>query len=458
MEEETKTSTLAHVLVFPFPIQGHINPMLQFSKRLASKGLKVTFIITDSLSKLLPPRSNSSPIQIRSISDGLKDDEKVDDYEAYLELFERVVPQSVAHLIEEYKVTNHPVKFIVYDCLITWVLDLARTAEIEAAPYFTQSAAVHSIHYHVYERALKLPIEGSLISMPSIPLLRPNEMPSLIVNPGCYSSINCLNINQSSNFGKARLMFFNTIDKLESQVLDWMRSKQWPIKTIGPAIPSMYLDQRLEDDKEYGLNFFEPETDACLQWLDTKETSSVVYISMGSFAALGVEQMEEIAKGITQTGKYFLWVVRASEEAKLPPNFKNDVTRQGLVVNWCPQLAILAHRAIGCFVTHCGWNSTLEAISLGVPLVAMPQWTDQPTNAKYIADVWRIGVRLKVDDKGIVTRDEVDVCIREVMEGERSIGFKKNVMEWKKLAQEAMEEGGSSDRNIEEFVAELMHM
>ncbi|XP_021774775.1 UDP-glycosyltransferase 74E2-like isoform X2 [Chenopodium quinoa] len=456
MEEVTKTSIQPHVLVFPFPIQGHINPMLQFSKRLASKGLKVTLVTTQSLSKLLPPQSESSLIQIRSIYDGVKDGEKLY-HEGYVELFQRVVPISLANLIEEYKVTSHPVKFIVYDCLITWVLDLAGTVGIDGAPFFTQSATVHSIHYHVYEGAIKFPFKSSLISMPSIPLLRVNEMPSLLVNPGIYPSLNDLNINQSLNFHKASLLFFNTFDNLESQVLDWMRS-QWPIKTIGPAIPSMYLDKRLEDDNEYGLSFFKPETDACLQWLDARETSSVVYIAMGSLASLGAEEMEEIAKGVINTEKHFLWVVRASEEDKLPPNFKEEISGKALVVNWCPQLAVLAHRAIGCFVTHCGWNSTLEAISIGVPLVAMPQWVDQPTNAKYINDVWRNGVRLKVDEKGIVTRDELKACILEVMEGERASEIRSNVAKWKKLAQEAMDEGGSSDRNIEEFAAKLKNI
>ncbi|XP_021752118.1 UDP-glycosyltransferase 74E2-like [Chenopodium quinoa] len=218
MEGEAKTSIPPHVLVFPFPIQGHINPMLQFSKRLASKGLKVTLVTTQSLSKLLPPQSESSLIQIRFIYDGLKEGEKLD-HEGYLELFQRVVPISLANLIEEYKVTSHPVKFIVYDCLITWVLDLARTVGIDGAPFFTQSATVHSIHYHVYEGALKFPFKSSLISMPSIPLLKVDEMPSLIVNPGIYPSLNDLNINQSLNFHKASLLFFNTFDNLESQVI-----------------------------------------------------------------------------------------------------------------------------------------------------------------------------------------------------------------------------------------------
>ncbi|KAJ6366650.1 hypothetical protein OIU77_003101 [Salix suchowensis] len=81
---------------------------------------------------------------------------------------------------------------------------------------------------------------------------------------------------------------------------------------------------------------------------------------------------------------------------------------KGVIVSWSPQLDVLAHRSVGCFITHCGWNSTLEALSLGVPMVAMPHWTDQPTNAKCIADVWQVGVRVKPNEKGIVTKEEVE--------------------------------------------------
>ena len=234
-------------------------------------------------------------------------------------------------------------------------------------------------------------------------------------------------------------------------------ASQWPVKTIGPVIPSMYLDKRLEDDKEYGLNLFKPNVDACMKWLDTREIGSVVYASFGSLAALGEEQMEELSLGLKNSKCYFLWVVRETEEKKLPDNFLEETTEKGLVVTWCPQLDVLAHKAIGCFMTHCGWNSTLEALSLGVPMVAMPQWTDQPTNAKFIVDVWKVGIRIKLDEKGIATKEEIELCIREVMEGERGKEVKKNSLRWKELAIEAVDEGGSSDKNIEEFVAKLSH-
>jgi pathogen-inducible salicylic acid glucosyltransferase len=93
-----------------------------------------------------------------------------------------------------------------------------------------------------------------------------------------------------------------------------------------------------------------------------------------------------------------------------------ETSEKGLVVRWCPQLEVLAHDAVGCFVTHCGWNSTLEAFSLGVPMVRVPYWSDQSTNAKYIMDVWKMGLKAPTDEKGIVRRDAAKHCIREIME------------------------------------------
>ena len=232
-------------------------------------------------------------------------------------------------------------------------------------------------------------------------------------------------------------------------------AKICPLRTIGPTLPSAYLDKRLGDDKDYGLNMLKPVTGACMEWLDSKPNGSVVYASYGSFAVLEPEQMEEVAWGLRRSNAYFLMVVRESEQAKLPQNFKEETAEKGLVVSWCPQLEVLAHRAIGCFLTHGGWNSTLEALSLGVPMVVAPLWTDQPTNAKFVEDVWGIGLRARADHTGIVRREVLEDCIGKVMGSDGLKEIKNNAMKWKNLAREAVDEGGSSDKCINEFVAKL---
>lgn len=165
--------------------------------------------------------------------------------------------------------------------------------------------------------------------------------------------------------------------------------------------------------------------------------------------------MEEIAWGLKRSNFHFLWVVMDSEKGKIPEGFVEEVENKGLVVNWSPQVKVLANEAVGCFFTHCGWNSTIEALSLGVPMVTMPGWSDQQTNSKLVEDAWKVGVRAKVDEHGIVKREEIAICIKEVMEGDRGREMKMNSKKWKELAIEAASEGGTSDTNINELVAML---
>ena len=228
-----------------------------------------------------------------------------------------------------------------------------------------------------------------------------------------------------------------------------------PMLTIGPTIPSIYLDKRVENDEDYDLNLFKLDTTST-SWLSTKPPGSVVYVSFGSMANLSINQMEELAWGLKQTNFYFLWVVRSSEVAKIPDRFVEEMGDKGLISNWIPQTEVLANEAVGCFFTHCGWNSTIEAMCLGVPMVSMPQWTDQTTDAKFVEDIWKVGVRVKVDGNGIVSREEIESCIRQVLEGEKGKVMKENAKKWKELAIEAVSEGGSLEKNIDEVVSKIL--
>ncbi|KAI3927257.1 hypothetical protein MKX01_036619 [Papaver californicum] len=269
-------------------------------------------------------------------------------------------------------------------------------------------------------------------------LLEPHEFPSFVHKPDVYPAFLLMVLSRFSNVDEADWLLFNTYDKLEEEVVNWMaKQSQTRMITIGPTVPSFYLDKRLEDNA-YGLHLFTPDSDTCTKWLDTKEAASAVDISFGSLADVGEKQIEEIAWGIRNSNCHFIWVVRATEVTKLPKNFVEETSEKGLVTGWCQQLEVLAHKAVGCFVTHCGWNSILEALSLGVPMVAMPQWTYQPTDAKFIEDVWKVGVRAKTGKNGMVTRDKLEESIKLVMEEE----INKNASRLKELALEAVDEGG----------------
>ncbi|WJZ88307.1 hypothetical protein VitviT2T_007621 [Vitis vinifera] len=454
--EKEKKSYGVHILVLPYPSQGHINPMLQFSRRLVSKGVKATLATPIFISKTFKPQAGS--VQLDTISDGFDEGGfmQAESIHEYLTQLEAAGSRTLAQLIQKHRDLGHPFDCIVYDAFLPWVLDVAKQFGLVGAAFFTQTCAVNYIYYHAYHGLLPLPVKSTPVSIPGLPLLELRDMPSFIYVAGSYPAYFQLVLNQFCNVHKADWVLVNTFYKLEEEVVDAM-AKLSPLITIGPTIPSKYLDNRLENEAEYGFDLFSSEPSAhTINWLDNKPTRSVIYVSFGSMACLSEAQMEELAWGLKGSGHYFLWVVRDSEEAKLPKHFIHETSGKGWFVKWSPQLEVLANEAVGCFFTHCGWNSTVEALSLGVPMVGMPQWTDQTTDAKFVEDVWKVGIRVRVDENGIVGRKEVEDCIREVMEGERGKAMKENAKKWRKSAVEAVSEGGTSDKNIDEFVAKLI--
>ncbi|KAI3860823.1 hypothetical protein MKX03_034844 [Papaver bracteatum] len=456
MEKVEKKAYGAHILVFPYPLQGHINPILQFSKRLAAKDVKITVVLTNYMAKTI--QIQDGPFNVETISDGY-DDVGWSTAEDYIERFETIGSKELADLIERIQNSDDtpPVSCVVYDSFMPWVLNVTQKLNLVGAVFFTQPLAVTSIYYYIYRGQLKVPVpDGEVISIPGLPLFDVKELPSFVSDIESFPHFLRLLVDQFCNIQKADWVLFNSLDELEPEVLNWM-SKLWRVMTIGPTIPSKYLDKRIEGDNDYGLNIFDTKRAECIDWLNAKEDSSVIYVSMGSMAVLKQEQIEEVASTLLGCDYNFLWVVRQTEESKIPSTFRKDIStspgsEKGLVITWCPQLEVLSNRALGCFVTHCGWNSTMESLSLGVPMIAFPQWSDQPTNAKCVEDLWKVGIRLKVDEDGILRKEDLELRIEEAMEGEKGKEMKRNANKWKELAVQAVSEGGSSDKNVDEFL------
>ncbi|KAF8377965.1 hypothetical protein HHK36_031354 [Tetracentron sinense] len=453
MEEEKAYG--AHVMVLPFHGQGHINPMLQFSKRLVSKGLKVT--VTTTLSNTKTMQAGAGSISLEPIYDDCSEGGLggPGGFKGFIERFEASGSRGLIELIEKLESSNYPVKCLVYDANLPWALDIAKRLGLPGAAFFTQSCAAIASYYSMHQEMLGESPREPAFPMPGLPPLGLPNLPSLGSASGQCPPIVRYILNQFSNIEKADWVLFNSFDKLEYEVVKWM-GKLWPVKTIGPTVPSVYLDNRVEGDKGYGFSLYKPDSDACMKWLNTKETGSVVYVSFGSAASLNAEQMEEMAWALKQNNSNFLWVVKTSEKNNLPSKFLEEMSDKGLVVTWCPQLEVLAHHAVGCFITHCGWNSTVEALSFGVPMVGMPQFLDQMTNAHFVEKVCGVGVKPRVDEKGLASREEIDRCIKEVMQGEKGEEIKRNATMWKELAKEAVNEGGSSDKYIDEIIDRLM--
>jgi pathogen-inducible salicylic acid glucosyltransferase len=212
-----------HILVIPYPIPGHINPMLQFSKRLASKGARVTLVTTTSISKSMEALQEGS-VYFETIPDGYEEGGNLKIVDARLEHFSLVVAQSLAELIERQNSSQHPPKFLVYDSVMPWALNIARQLGVDGAPFFTQSCAVNAIYHHAHQGSIEMPLKTPSVSLPSMPSLGINDVPSFFNDTASYPALLKVVVNQFSNFQEANWIFCNTYDKLEHEVASAIRS------------------------------------------------------------------------------------------------------------------------------------------------------------------------------------------------------------------------------------------
>ena len=239
----------------------------------------------------------------------------------------------------------------------------------------------------------------------------------------------------------------NTFEELEHSSLKATKCET-PVRYIGPLAPPP-LDK---NNATISANFFREETES-LNWLDKQEPGSVIYISFGSVASLAQDQIREIASGVEASNQPFLWVVRDSITS-IPEGFIERTNTRGLVIKWAPQLRVLTHPSVGSFLTHCGWNSTLESIHAGVPMLCFPVFGDQHLNALLIEDVWKLGVSLSKGFKdGGIVGDEVEKAIISLMRFE---DIKERASQWKLCSHRAIQEGGTSNLAMESIILDLM--
>ncbi|GLT80572.1 hypothetical protein SLA2020_520050 [Shorea laevis] len=445
------------VLLVTFPAQGHINPALQFSKRLINLGVHITFVTSIAAINRMNRGSPVEGLSYAGFSDGNDDGSKKELDAATVVLdVERYGSPTLREFIAARIGEGMRFTHIVYSILLPWVAEVAREFHIPCTLLWIQPASILSIFYHYtkgYEAIVRKNIEDPsfLFEFPGLPPLKSHELPSFFLPSNTHSvavptmkrHIEILDQEASPK------VFVNTFEALEPEALQAIQN--YNLVGIGPLMPSAFLDRKNPADTSFGGDLFKGSKDY-IQWLNTKPESSVIYISFGSLAVLTKSQTEEIARGLLATGFPFLWVMRDSgaekkEEEKL--SCKEELEKQGMIVPWCSQVEVLSHPSVGCFLTHCGWNSTLESLVSGVPVVTFPQWSDQGTNSKLVQDVWKTGVRVTKNEEGMVESHEIKRCLELVMGSEE---MRLNATKWKDLAREAALEGGSSGLNLKAFL------
>ncbi|KAI3705755.1 hypothetical protein L1987_75996 [Smallanthus sonchifolius] len=299
---------------------------------------------------------------------------------------------------------------------------------------------------------------NTLIHSPGLPPIPSSDMvgPLLDRTSTDYSDF----FEICEKFPKSAGIIINTFDSLEPKAIKAI--------TDGVCVPDMptppiYCVGPLVAAGSDGSH-------ECLNWLDLQASGSVVYLCFGSLGVFSSEQLKEIAKGLETSGHRFLWVVRSSPSNKkedrflpppepdldvlLPEGFLDRTKDRGLVVKkWAPQVAVLNHKSIGGFVTHCGWNSVLEAVSAGVPMVAWPLYAEQRFNKVVLTDEMKLALPMDESEGGMVTAMEVEKRIRQLMEADEGKDVRPVAAARKEEAAMALSDGGSSRVALSKLVA-----
>nr|XP_043631267.1 UDP-glycosyltransferase 76B1-like [Erigeron canadensis] len=437
------------IILFPLPFQGHINPMLQLANILHAHGtFKITIVHTEYNSP--PNQSNYPHFTFKSIKDNFS--EIVNqlawnpDSSFYLKHLNTscVDPfrECLAGLLRE--TDKEPVACVITDAGFYFTQAVADELKIPRMVLRTSCLgcvlAYTRLPFHSKMDCFKLTKEDSQYesSVEEYPIMKYKDIAKITINPQGTGDFvgNMLNEMKASSG-----IIWNTFKELEESQLDTISLDfKVPNFTLGPFhkyFPAS-SSSLIQQDR------------TILSWLDTQPPKSTIYVSFGSLANITESEFQEVAHALFKIGLPFLWVVRpgmvrGSEWIEsLPERFLERVGDRGRIVKWSPQQEVLAHPATGCFWTHCGWNSTLESICEGIPMICSPYFVDQPINARYVSDVWKIGVYL---EDGL-ERVGIETAIKTVMMSKEGEMMRERITSLKEKLNNSLLDGGSSHQSL----------
>lgn len=350
---------------------------------------------------------------------------------------------------------SHSINAVIMDFFCAASLSVASELNIPGYFFFTSGAACLALLLYfptIHENTTKSFKDlNTVLHVPGAPPVLSSDMPSPTLDR--YDKAYEYFLEFATSFPKSAGIIANTFELLEARAVKAISdglcvptTNTPPLYCIGPLIAA-----KNESD---GV----PE---CLTWLDSQPSQSVVFLCFGSLGLFSKEQLTEIAIGLERSGQRFLWVVRNPPsnnqslaispladpdlESLLPDGFLDRTREKGLVVkSWAPQVAVLNHDSVGGFVTHCGWNSVLEAVYAGVPMVAWPLYAEQRFNRLLLVEEIKIALPMKESEDGFVTAVEVEKRVRELMDTEAGNSIRERTITMKNEAKAAVSEGGSS--------------
>ncbi|XP_059279744.1 7-deoxyloganetin glucosyltransferase-like [Lycium ferocissimum] len=467
-----------HVICVPHPSQGHINPMFKLAKILHHKGFHITFVNTEyNHRRLLKSRGpdglkNLPSFRFETIPDGLPpcDADATQDIVALCESTTTTCLAPFKELLAKLNdASSVPrVSCIISDGVMSFTLAAAQELDIPQVFFWTFAACgtLSYMHYCNLVEKGYTPLkdesyltnghlETTLDWIPGMKGIQLRDLPGFIRTTDQDDYMIKFVLQETERSKNASAIIINTFEPLEKEVIESLQTLLPSVYAIGP----LHLLVKHVDDKnleDLGSNLWKEEP-KCLEWLDSKKPNSVVYVNFGSITVMTKNQLIEFAWGLANSQLEFLWIIRPDivlgEETVLPPEFMEETKERGMLASWCSQEQVLNHPAIGGFLTHSGWNSTLESISSGVPMICWPFFAEQPTNCWFCCT--KLGIGMEIDNN--VKRDQVEILVRELMAGEKGQEMKKKALELKKLAEEATQRpAGSSYVNINTLINEIL--
>lgn len=446
-----------HMVIVSYGAQGLINPSLQLAHRLLHLQFRVTFLTTVFAHRRIISNATHLPLphglRLAAFSDGFDHGFTVqtDDISLLLSQVKSAGPQALRHMVNTSALEGCPVTCLVNTLNLSWVSAEARQLQLPCAHLWVQPCTALGIYYHYFNGFGDLIKDNCAdpswsVHLPGLPSLRGAELPSFMSSPSSdfneYALQTFKELIQAIQTDGKSILLVNSFEQLEPEAFKSLAVLN-PIG-IGPLIQE-------SDGTPFRAELFRSKSEDWRSWMQSKPKSSVVYVSFGTLFAPSRQQSVEMARGLLASNRPFLWSNREVEveEDGLDEATRKELEGRGMIVSWVSQAEVLSSPAAGCFVSHCGWNSVLESLVAGLPVVAIPQSSEQGTNAKLVAEEFGIGERGQKDADGVVGAEEIRRCIDLVMSGQND-DITRNCKKWKELANQAAME--SAHKILNQFL------
>ncbi|KAJ3692627.1 hypothetical protein LUZ60_011722 [Juncus effusus] len=447
-------SSSPHALVLPLPFLSHITSLMHLSRLLTNHDFIITFVNTEHNQHIVSSNKDSHPDQIRMISipDGLSLEEERNNYKLFLAL-EKHMPARLEQVICEINEREEEKKItcLIADCGMTWAFEIAEKMGLQTVAFCPTSGT------HVAVACLSIPklIKDGIIDENGFPK---NQEKFRLTATTPLMDLSQLTWNYFRDHDAQRFMFhyFVKIEKALSKaqfiLINSCEDLELPIFTNFPNLRP--IGPLIEQVEKIGTQIGQfSDNTTCMTWLDQQENNSVVYVSFGSVAKLDQNQLEELGLGLELSQMPFLWIIRRdltdSNNNIFLQQFEERVKQRGKIAKWCNQKKVLAHPSVTCFVSHCGWNSTIEGVTNGLRFLCWPYFADQFANQDYICDMANIGLRVVKNENGVVTKENIQSSLIELMENNE---MKERAEKLKEIVNKSTVEGGSSFTNLNKFV------